>query len=223
MAKKNIHENAETGVEAISKSEAFLSKNLKKISIIAVLVLVAGVGGYFWYNSVQNKRAEVKENYFAAESLAMTATDSLTVSMAINEMKNLVEEYGERNVTKAVPVYPFEKGILAYEQKNFEEAIKCFEEYDGEDELYRSRALACIGDCYVELGKYSDAITYYANAIALEDNEFASEYAFKAGLAAEKLEDYKKALNYYTRVKEQYPGTPRSYEIDKYIGRVEVK
>lgn len=223
MSKNHNQANAETPVEALSKAEAFITKYRKVIIASTVLILVAGIGGYVWYSVEQNKRDEVRENYQEAEDLALQAVDSLGNSLAIDAFKELAETYGERRVRKAVPVAPFEQGILAYEQGQFNEAIEYFEQYKGKDELYRARTLACIGDCYINLENYSKALEYYSDAITLSDNEFASEYAFKAGLTAEKIGDSEKALSFYKKIKEQYPNTPRGMAIEKYISRVEAK
>ena len=63
----------------------------------------------------------------------------------------------------------------------------------------------------------------HAAAVAKADNEFASEYAFRAGLVAEKLGKNDKALAMYQTIKDKYPTTPRAAEIEKYISRVEAK
>jgi len=80
------------------------------------------------------------------------------------------------------------------------------------------------GDCKSELKKYDEALELYIEAADLNENEKTSpEYLFKAGLVAEKLNDFEKASELYTRIKSNYLTFSNSKAIDKYIARTKNK
>ena len=218
MSKKN-HQEVDTNIESLSKAEAFVTKNNKKI-IAAVIAIIVIAGGYlFWRHMDQKKAAAAKEAFTQPENNALMSVDSLTNAIALNELEQYMNEYGD----KAVAIAPFEAGVAAFEAKDYEKALNFFTQYKGNDAIYNARALYCIAACHIELGNYEKAYENLALAVATADNELAAEYAFQAGLVAEKLGKNDKALAMYQLIKNKYPETPRGKEIDKYISRVENK
>ena len=131
----------------------------------------------------------------------------------------IIDEYGAK-AGKAVNFYA---GVCELQLGNWESAIKYLEAYNGKDEIFAARALACIGDCYVNLEDYNTALGYFEKAVAAGDNAFAAEYLLDAGLVAEKLGQNDKALGYYKQIKENYAAAPQAYDVDKYISRIEAK
>ena len=216
---KNHNNEVDTNIESLSKAEAFITKNNKKIvgCVVAAVVLVVG---FLVINALgENKRAEAQEAFTMTEDTVLSDLDSLSNAAVLADLEAYLDEFGG----KSVAVASFEAGIAAYETKNYEKAIEYFSEYESEDNIFNARALACIADCYVELGNYEKAYENYAAAVAKADNDLASEYAFRAGLVAEKLGNKENALAMYNTVKEKYPASPRAMEIEKYISRAESK
>lgn len=218
MSNKHKQE-VDTNIESLSKAETFIAKNNKKI-IAGVIAVAAVLIAIFSVRSCNEKKAaEAKEAFTPVEAAGLMSIDSLSNAAALAEYEAYLNEWGDH----AVGAASFEAGIAAFEAKDYNKAIEFFTNYEGEDAIYNARALACIADCYVELGNYEKAYENYAAAVAKADNEFASEYAFRAGLVAEKLGKNDKALAMYQTIKDKYPSTPRAVEIEKYISRVEAK
>ena len=218
MSNKHNQE-VDTNIESLSKAETFIAKNNKKI-IAGVIAVAAVLIAIFSVRSCNEKKAaEAKEAFTAVENAGLMSIDSLSNAAALAEYEAYLNEWDDH----AVGAASFEAGIAAFEAKDYNKAIEFFTNYEGEDAIYNARALACIADCYVELGNYEKAYENYAAAVAKADNEFASEYAFRAGLVAEKLGKNDKALAMYQTIKDKYPSTPRAVEIEKYISRVEAK
>ena len=219
MAKKHNHESVDTNIESLSKAEAFITKNNKKI-VGGIVLVVALVIGFIVFDSMsEQKKIESQEQYTLVEDAALNAIDSLTNAAALADLEQYINEFG----SKAVASASFEAGITAFEVKDYEKAIKYFSEYESEDATFNARAIACIADCYVELGNYEEAYKNYALAVAEADNDLAAEYAFRAGLVAEKLGNNDKAVAMYTMIKEKYPTSLRAEKIEKYISRAEAK
>ena len=216
---KNHNNEVDTNIESLSKAEAFIAKNNKKIvfTLLAAVVIVVALLIFRWIN--ESKSAEGQETFTFTEDAALMAVDSLSNAAALADLEAYLDEYG-RN---AVGIAAFEAGVAAYEVKEFKKAIEYFSEYKGEDAIFNARALACIADCHVELGNYEEAYKNYVAALETADNDLAAEYAFRAGLVAEKLSNNADALAMYNTVKEKYPSSPRAMDIEKYISRAEAK
>ena len=216
---KNHNNDVDTNIESLSKAEAFIAKNNKKIvyGLVAAVALAVVVLAVRSFN--ENKAEAAQEAFTYTENTALMSVDSLSNAAVLADLEAYLDEFGG----KSVGIAAFEAGIAAFEVKEYEKAIKFFSEYKGEDAIYNARALACIADCHVELGNYEKAYENYVAALNTADNDLAAEYAFRAGLVAEKLGNKADALAMYNTVKENYPASPRAMEIEKYISRAEAK
>ena len=211
MAKKHNNESVDTNIESLSKAEAFITKNNKKI-VAGVIVLVVAVAAILWYKAAQQKK---DENGKIAH-----------INVEHNDMNGVAtladfEAYFSEHEGHTVGIASFEAAVCAYKEGDYNKAIKYFSEYKGSDKNYSARAKACIGDCYVALGDYEKALKSYEAAVAVNDGIWTPEYAFNAGLLAESLGDKEKALKFYNLIKDEYPTSPRGAEVIKYISRVE--
>ena len=219
MTQKHHNESVDTNIESLSKAEAFITKNNKKIvsGVVAAVVVVIGILVFNFFSEKKDKAAQ--DAFALTENEALMANDEEANKASLEALEMYIDEYGRH----AVEAASFEAGIAAYSEKQYEKAIEFFSDYNGDDAIYNARALACIGDCYVQLENYEEAYKSYVLAIEEADNEFASEYAFRAGLAAEKLGKKEEAVAMYKKIMDKYPATPRAMGIEKYISRIEAK
>ena len=132
--------------------------------------------------------------------------------------EEIISTYGAK-AGEAVYMYA---GVAKLHTGAYEEAIALLKKYNGEDPILLARAQACIGDAYVELENYKEAIAWYEKAAKTTDNAFAAAYLLKAGIAAEAAEDPAKALSFYKTIKDQWQSAPEAMEIDKYISRIQI-
>ena len=220
MAKEIKNENAEAVVEAVSKTEKFFNENGKLLSIIAGAVVVLTVGLFCLNKFVYVPAAEEAKGQMAYAEELFRAGDYET---AMNGDGNtlgfaqIIDEYG----AKAGKSANFYAGVCELHLGNWESAISYLKKYDGKDAILKARATACIGDAYVALENYSEALVYFEKAAAVIDNMFAADYLLKAGVTAEKLGQNEKALGFYEVIKNKYPQSVAGYDIDKYIGRLQ--
>jgi tetratricopeptide (TPR) repeat protein len=226
MAKEIKNEKAEAVVEAVSKTEQFFEKNGKTISYAAIAVVVVIAAVFCWNKFIhQPKVAEAQGQMAWAEENFRNAADSTGYALALYGDGNVLgfEQIAKEYGAKAGKAVNFYAGVCEYNLKNYESAVKYLKAYNGNDVILAARALACIGDCYVNMEDYQTALTYFEKAAAASDNLFAAEYLLDAGLVAEKLGENEKALGYYKQIKENYAAAPQAYDIDKYISRIEAK
>ena len=222
MAKEIKNQNAEAVVEAVSKTEKFFNENGKLLSIIAAAVVVVAAGIFCWYKFAYQPKVEEAQGQMAYAEQNFRAGD---YEVALNGDGNVlgfaqvIDTYG----AKAGKSVYFYAGVCELQLGNWDAAIKYLNSYKGKDTIIAARAAACIGDAYVGLENYSKALTQFEKAAAMADNLFAAQYLLKAGVTAEKLGQDAKALEFYKKIKDQYPSSMEGYDVEKYIGRIESK
>jgi tetratricopeptide (TPR) repeat protein len=206
--------------EAVSKADVFFKENGKLIygCVAAVLVIALCVLAYNRF-ILQPQKQQATEQMAQAERWFQAGEYQLALEGDDNYpgFEEIIDKYGAK-AGQAVYMYG---GVAKLQTGQFEEAIGLLKKYKGEDPILLARAQACIGDAYVELENYKDAIAWYEKAAKTTDNAFAAAYLLKAGIAAEAEGDSAKALGFYQTIKDQWVAAPEAMEIDKYITRIQ--
>ena len=222
MAKEIKNPNAEAVVEAVSKTEKFFNENGKLLSIIAAAVVVVAAGIFCWYKFAYQPKVEEAQGQMAYAEQNFRAGNYETALNGDGNVLGFVQVMDEYGAKAGKSVY-FYAGVCELQLGNWDAAIKYLNSYKGKDAILAARAAACIGDAYIGLEEYSKALAQFEKAANMADNLFAAQYLVKAGVTAEKLGQDAKALEFYKKVKDQYPSSMEGYDVDKYIGRIESK
>ena len=175
--------------------------------------------GYFTYRQFiwEPSNEKSKDAYWSGLNYA--AKDSTDQAIALLEpaVKNYDGKEGGELAQFVLARQYMAKG-------NFTKALDELEGVDIEDTYLSIYKIGLQGDCKSELKKYDEALELYIEAADLNENEKTSpEYLFKAGLVAEKLNDFERASELYTRIKSNYLTFSNSKAIDKYIARTKNK
>ena len=206
--------------EAVSKTEVFFKENGKIIygCVAAVLVVALGILAYNRF-VLQPQKQRATEQMAQAERWFDAGEYQLALDGDDNYpgFEEIIEKYGSK-AGQAVYMYG---GVAKLQTGAYEDAIELLKKYKGEDPILAGRVQACIGDAYVELENYKEAIAWYEKAAATTNNAFAASYLLKAGIAAEAAGDSAKALSFYKTIKDQWMQAPEAMEIDKYISRIQ--
>jgi tetratricopeptide (TPR) repeat protein len=112
-------------------------------------------------------------------------------------------------------------GICYLNLGQYEEAIKFLNAYDGDDQYFSVTVTGMIGDCYAELGDNDKAIKYFNEAAGTENDVLTPYFLKKAAILLEVGGEKEDALKNYTRIKDEYPMSTESQDIDKYIARLQ--
>jgi len=222
MAKKQ--DKTEGGIvaveEALSKTERFIEKNQKLLTIIiGVIVVVVLVFFGFKRFYMAPREKEASEQMFMAERYF--EIDSLNLALNGDGMYpgflEIIDDYG---MTKGANLSKYYAGVCYLKLGKFEEAIDHLKSFKGKDQVLGPMAKGALGDAYLELDQTAKAAGAYLEAADLNENEFTSPlFLMKAGWTYEILKDYKKALEIYERIKFKFPTSNEAREIDKYIAR----
>ncbi|WP_242085297.1 tetratricopeptide repeat protein [Aestuariivivens sediminis] len=217
--------------ETASKTEAFVEKNQKFIFIIIGIVAVV-VLGYLGYNEfiAKPKQVEAMNEMFQAQKYFEEAVngvekDSL-YNLALNGgegkygMLDIVNEY---DGTPAANLANYYAGTAYLRLKDYKNAVAYLSHFDSDDEILAPLAKGNIGDAFVQLNQPEDALDYYEEAAEMRDNTYTTPmYLFKAGTIALDLGQANKALDYFERIKNDYPDASEASNIEVFIGKAQV-
>ena len=229
MAKKEVKKDQATEVfenveQSLTKAELFFENNRNPLLIAAGVILGIALI-YFGYTKfiVQPQEEEAQEMIFRAQKYF--EQDSLRLALN-GDGQNLgfLDIADEYSSTKAGNLANYYAGVCYLNLGEFESAIEYLDEFNGNDEIISVIAKGAIGDAFLELGQPEEALEYYSRASKMNKNNFVIPiYLLKAAQTAEILNDYKKALNFYKRIKTDFPESREAADIDKQIAFAENK
>ena len=175
--------------------------------------------GYFAYRQFiwEPSNEKSKDAYWSGLNYAAKDSTDQAISLLEPAVKNYDGKQGGELAQFVLARQYMAKG-------NFTKALDELEGVNVKDTYLSIYKIGLQGDCKSELKKYDEALELYVEAAELNENEKTSpEYLFKAGLVAEKLNDFERASEFYTRIKSNYLTFSNSKAIDKYIARTKNK
>lgn len=203
----NLNNSLTSAGEAIVKNSKMIGWCVGGVAVVALAILA-----YIFF--VQNPKEE--KSIEAFNNVEATAT---TDSASAVGYKKVADEYGS---TVGGNLAALAAGEALYDEGKYEEAIKYLKEFDGKgDEAIEAGATCMIGDCYVNLKKYDEAISYFDKAIVAANGNGAliPRFIDKKATVFAAQKKYDKALECYETIKKDYPSYSASYNVDAYIAR----
>lgn len=223
MAKdsKNVQPDTVESIDnALTKSEQFIEKNQKSLTIIIVAILVI-VSIYFGYNRfyLAPMEDEARSQIFAAEYNFEKDSFKLALNGNDNDL-GFIQIADKYSMTKTGNLAHYYAGICYRQLGEYQNAINYLKKFDAGDVLVTPVAYGAIGDCYVELNQLKEGAKYYEKAANFSEDEFTAPiFLKKAGMVYEELKQSDKAIKLYTTIKEKYPKSQEAREIEKDIAR----
>ncbi|WP_425236642.1 tetratricopeptide repeat protein [Ulvibacterium sp.] len=214
--------------EGASRTEAWVSKNQNYILGI-IGVIAVGVLGYLAYTQFVQKPKEASaanemyypQQYFDQALSSETAKDSL-YNLALNGAEgkygflDIVDEYPG---TKAANLANYSAGMAYLNTQKYQEAIDHLEEFKSDDDILGALAKGGLGDAFMQLGQPAEALGYYEKALTHSINDYTTpKFLFKSGVTAMELDQNEKALQYFERIKNEFPDSDEAKSIDAFIG-----
>ena len=218
----------ETPLSRIGKYIANNQKNLIRIATVVVAVIVLFVG-YWKFILPSEKDAQkamyMSEIYFQKDSFNLALNGDGQGGVGFVDMAN---EYGgiswlfDLGATKAENLSSYYAGLCYLHTADYENAIKCFNNFSSDDIILSSLALGCTGDAYMELDDTKKALSYYKEAVSNSKNKFTTpRFMMKQAMIHEKNGNYGDALIIYKRIEVDYKSSLEGNGIEKYIARLE--
>ena len=217
--------------ETASKTEDFVAKNQKYIFII-IGIVAALVLGYLGYKEfiAKPKQVTAMNDMFQAQkyfndAVNGTAKDSLfTLALKGGEGKfGMLDIIKEHSGTPAANLANYYAGTAYLQLKDYKKAIEHLSDFESDDEILAPLAKGNIGDAFAQLNQSDDALDYYEKAFEMRNNEYTTPmYLYKAGAIALDLGKADKALEYFNRIKEEFPNSSEASTIEVFIGKAQV-
>jgi len=226
MTKKidNTEEKIHAVEEALSKSEKFIEKNQKVLTIVigAAIVVVLGIFAFQkLYIAPKEKAAQgqifMAQKYFEQDSL----DKALNGDPNFDGFLDIIDDY---SLTKAANLSKYYVGIIYLKQGKFEDAITYLKKYSSDDEFVGPMATGGIADAYMELGQKEKALEYYIKASEQQKNDLTTPlYQMRAAFVYEELGKFDKAVEMYEKIQKEHTKSTEARDIEKYIEQAKAK
>lgn len=223
MAEKDEKEVIVDVEEVYSKSEEFVNDNQNTIMtivgvIVIIVALIYGFNRYYLMPLEETASSEMfqAEQYFAQDSFKLALKgDGNALGML-----DMIDEYGSTSAGNLANYYA---GICYLKLGQYEDAIEYLNDFSATG-LLGPTAMGAIGDAYAGLGDMDEALSNYEAAADMEENDFTTPiFLFKAGLAAEEVGDYDRAVRLYAKLDKDYSDSREGRDAAKYLARAEAK
>ncbi len=220
MSKKATTEETRTSIDNLNDSltglGAKVQKNMKKLTIIGAviaLVIVAIIGYIFL---VKKPAVNKQDNAIgqADREMLMTGNDSISTAMY---QKVAEGSYDAGNRAKLM------SAIGLYNQEKYAEAIKYLEDYKVQDDIIGAAAKSLLGDCYVNIDKYDEAVKAFNEAISVSKGNpyYTPIFMVKLAHIYHEQKKYADEASLYQEIKDKYPEfiNNSSFNIEKDLER----
>ncbi len=208
-------------VEYDSKLEEFIDTRRNLLLGIAVVILLAAAGIYYWNSQRTAKSESAREVMYKA--VQFFETDSLNKALNGDGLyPGFLEIESTYSGTREANLAKYYIGVIHVRQGNLDEGIQYLKEFDKSNTLLGVSAYTALGYAHEDTGDPNAAADYFEKAAnAVKDNEFTTPtMLMQAARNYELAGNTSKAKSLYERIKEDYPNSTEGLTIDKYIGRV---
>ena len=204
--------------ESLSTFEQKVENNKKYIYWIAggIVVLALIILGYVYgiHNpNMENAKAEIAKAYM---DLSLGKD-----SVALQEYLAVAANYSNDPANRA----SLNAAIILYKEGKYEEAAANIKNFDAEGTIVGPASQSLLGDCYVNLKKYDEAISAFDKAVSLSaDNAlYTPLFLLKKATVLRELKDFKGEAEILKTIKEKYPEVAANYNVDieKYLVRAQ--
>jgi len=212
--------------EGSSTTQKWVQKNQNIILGVVALISIVVIG-VVTYSNLIIKPKESKafnEMYFAQKKFdeAMLTDNDSVYNIVLNGdelnmgMLDVIDEFSGTDAANLANYY---SGMMYLKMNDYQNCIKYLSEFSSDDILLKSLAMGSIGDAFAELNQFDDAFNYYVKASKGDNNYTTPLYLYKAGTVAMRLNNFKKAEEYFTSIKLDYPKSPEAKNIDAFISK----
>jgi tetratricopeptide (TPR) repeat protein len=213
------------GEVMIAKAKDFWTKFSKPLMIVSTVIILA-VGGWYGYQNFFKKPKETKaveamfkaQEYFGLDS----ANLALNGDGQYDGFLKIINKYGGTDAANSANYYA---GVCYIKLNDNEKAIKHLKKFSTGAKAVQARAYKLLGDAYADLGRNSDALSYYKKAARHfeEDDANSAEYLlFAAYLADRTIKDQKEATSLYKEIKEKFPKSSQASDADNFLAQMGV-
>ena len=217
MAKK---ETTRTSIdelnESLSSIEQRVENNKKSIYwVVGVIIVVAAVIMGYVYGIHNPNMNEARNEIAKADMEVALGNDSL----ALVQYKSVADNFSNSAANRA----NLDAAIILYQDGKYEEAAAYINNFDAEGVIVGPASQSLLGDCYVNLKKYDEALGAYDKAISLSNDNslYTPLFMVKKATVYRELKNYAAEADVFQTIKDKYPDFTQNYnfDLDKYLER----
>lgn len=206
--------------DRLTSMEQRVQNNQKTIMWACVAVAAVVCIILFYIYGIRKPGIEAANNAIGQADITLaTGNDSL----ALQQYKQVADDYGYDAGNRA----KLNAAILLYQQGDYEEALNYLKSYKTTESIIGASSLSLMGDCYVNLKKYNEALDCYKKAVNTSDNNpyYTPLFLMKEATVQRELKNYKAEAELYTQIKVDYPQYAGNlqFDLDKYIARAKAQ
>ncbi len=204
-----------TPTQATETQAVEAKKGNNKKSIIALCVAIVAVIaiGLIWFAVNRQNSAKADEAVALAD---VELNDSIALKYYMDAAR-LGHQSGNRAKLHAA--------IALYQDGKYEEALKYLKDASVGSNIIEAGKYSLMGDCYVNLEKYDDALSSYNKAVSAADNnpQIVPFVLVKEANVYRKMQKYNEEANCYNKIVSEYPEYARAlrFDIKKYAERAD--
>jgi TolA-binding protein len=211
------------GLDTIEKI-AVTYENKKKTINTALFAVVIAVGGFFAYKYLVQVPNQEKASIAMMRAEQMYAIDS--VNLALNgdaQNAGFLKIIKKFDGTPSANIAEYYAGACFLRMGDFKSAIKHLEAFNPKGTVLETAKNGLLGDAYMESNDIKKGIEMYKEATKdADDDVYTPMYLQRLAVAFEKnnqLEDAKKS---YIRIRDEFPRSFQSREVDKSLAQLGV-
>jgi TPR repeat protein len=226
MAKRKVSSTATEEVivaqEVVETSSTNFFEQYSKQILYGVLGLALLFGAWYAYKSFVQAPKQKEAEGAMWQAQAMFERDSFSAALnnpggGYDGFLTLADKYSGTAAGNTASYYA---GISYLQLGDLDNAIKFLEGSSVEGTLLPITRNGALGDCYSEKKDYAKGISYYEKAVSAGDNEVLTPYYLKKIAQLNEYNNNKSAANAaYLKIKNLWPLSNESRDIDKYIAR----
>ncbi len=184
---------------------------------IGILIVAAAVVFYINYRVADNQTAGVElsqmMNYYDNGSYLEAIEGK--VGTNIVGLKKIVEKYGSTEKGEIAKIYLANSYNRLGE---YDEALKYYEDYDGDTDMYKATALAGEAGIYAGKKQYLKAANLYKEAASVTKyNVLNPDYLMQAGINYLAVNLIKEAKQAFQKIREDYHSSSAARNLTQYL------
>lgn len=206
--------------ESLSSIEQKVENNKKYIfwAVGAIIAVALVVLGYVY--GIHNPNMEKAKTEIAKADQDLTMGND---SLALKEYLAVASKYSNSPANRA----NLNAAIILYQKGKYQEAIESIKNFDAEGTIVGPASQSLLGDCYVNLKKYDEALSAFDKAVSLSNDNslYTPLFMMKKATIYREQKNFKAEAEIFQTIKDKYPDFAANYNVDveKYLTRAKVQ
>lgn len=227
MSKKQVKEELEQDIllETFSKAQSFYDQNKNTVigAAIALVVIIGGSVGWYYYSTAQEQEAQRLMGTATQAYLQGNYEQALTGSEADFTVgfEQIINNYG---ITDAANLAHYYAAVSEFKLGNPQEALSYIENYEIPEGIMGVGPLSFNGVVHTELGNHAQAAQLYVKAAEWDVNDSTTPYNYlEAAKAFHDAGNQAEAQEYAQKIVDEYANSSQITEAQKLLGMLAVK